>query len=68
VKEIIEIFNRFQEGKENGFNKYRLTLATNYKMNNFGKIKIYYRIEKKLNVDFPDTTNIIGLRYTYSIN
>ena len=63
-----EIFNRFQEGRENGFNKYRLTLGTDYKINNAGKIKVFYRIEKELNVDLPDTTNIIGLKYTYSIN
>ena len=63
-----EIFNRFQEGKDNGFNKYRITLGTDYKINDSGKIKVYYRVEKQLNVDFPDTTNIIGLKYTYSIN
>lgn len=62
-----EIFNRFQEGKENGFNKYRLTVGTDYKIKNFGKIGAFYRYEKDLNVDLPDVTNIIGLKYTYSI-
>ena len=61
-----EIFNRFQEGKENGFNKYRLTLGTDYKMKNFGKLGVFYRFEKELNVDFPETKNIIGLNYTYT--
>mgnify|MGYP000751883907 CR=1 FL=1 len=32
-----EIFNRFQEGRDNGFNKYRLTFGTDYKIKNFGK-------------------------------
>ncbi len=61
-----EIFNRFQEGKENGFNKYRLTLGTDYKVKNFGKLGVFYRFEKELNVDFPETKNIIGLNYTYT--
>jgi hypothetical protein len=61
-----EIFNRFQEGKENGFNKYRLTLGTDYKIKNFGKLGVFYRLEKELNVDFPETKNIIGLNYTYT--
>ncbi|WP_288956379.1 DUF2490 domain-containing protein [uncultured Polaribacter sp.] len=61
-----EIFHRFQEGKDNGFNKYRLTFGTDYKIKNYGEIGVYYRFEKQLNVDFPDTTNIIGLKYTYS--
>ncbi len=61
-----EIFNKFQEGEENGFNKFRLTLGTDYKIKNFGKLGIFYRVEKELNVDFPDTTNILGLKYTYS--
>ena len=62
-----EIFNRFQEGVDNGFNKYRLTLGTDYKIKNFGKIGAFYRFEKELNVDLPDVTNIIGMKYTYTI-
>lgn len=61
-----EIFNRFQEGNEKGFNKYRLTLGTDYKIKSFGKLGVFYRIEKELNVDFPEITNIIGLKYTHS--
>ncbi|WP_298778145.1 DUF2490 domain-containing protein [uncultured Polaribacter sp.] len=60
-----EIFNRFQEGKDNGFNKYRLTLGTDYNLKDFGKIGAFYRIEKELNVDLPDTKNIVGLKYIY---
>lgn len=61
-----EIFNRFQEGKENGFNKYRLTFGTDFKIKNYEKFGMYYRFEKELNVDFPDTTNIVGLKYSYT--
>lgn len=62
-----EIFNKFQEGEDNGFNKFRLTLGTDYKTENFGKIGVYYRYQKDLNVDFPDATNIVGLKYIYTI-
>ena len=61
-----EIFNKFQDGDESGFNKYRLTLGTDYKIKNFGKVGVFYRFEKELNEDFPDITNILGLKYTYS--
>lgn len=62
-----EIFNRFEEGEDdNGFSKYRLTFGTDFKIKKFGKIKLYYRVEKELNVDLPETTNIIGLKYTYT--
>lgn len=62
-----EIFNHFEKGDENGFSKYRLTLGTDYKFKNFGKIALFYRIEKELNETIPKTTNIIGLKYTYTI-
>lgn len=62
-----EIFNRFQEGQDNGFNKYRLTLDTDYEIKNIGKVGVYYRFEKELNVDVPDTANILGLSFIYSI-
>lgn len=62
-----EIFNRFQEGEDNGFNKYRLTLGTDYKIKNVGKVGLFYRFEKELNVDYPDTKNILGLSFIYNI-
>ncbi|WP_166461178.1 DUF2490 domain-containing protein [Flavicella sediminum] len=61
-----EIFNRSEEGEENGFNKYRLTLGTSYKLKSAGEIGLYYRMEKELNESLPKTTNIIGLNYTYT--
>ncbi|MEP3836063.1 MAG: DUF2490 domain-containing protein [Algibacter sp.] len=62
-----EIFNRFQEGEGNRFSKYRLTFGTDYKIKNFGEIGFFYRMEKELNVDLPETTNIIGLKYVYTL-
>ena len=61
-----EIFNHFEEGEENGFDKYRLTLGTEYKFKNVGTLGLFYRIEKELNETIPETTNIIGLKYSYT--
>lgn len=62
-----EIFNHFEEGDTNGFDRYRITVGTEYKMKKYGKFKLYYRYKKQLNEDFPETKNIIGLKYTYTI-
>lgn len=62
-----EIFNHFEKNEENGFDKYRITIGTEYNMKNYGKIKLYYRYKKELNVNLPETKNIIGLKYTYTI-
>ncbi|WP_282054165.1 DUF2490 domain-containing protein [Maribacter luteus] len=62
-----EIFNHFEEGDDNGFSKYRFTLGTDYKIKDYGKIGLFYRMEKELNVDLPETTHIIGFKYTYTI-
>lgn len=61
-----EIFNRFQEGEDNRFNKYRLTFGTDYEIKNFGEIGLFYRMEKELNVNSPETKNIVGLKYIYT--
>lgn len=62
-----ELFNHFEKEDDNGFSKYRLTFGTDYKIKKFGKIGVFYRFEKELNVDLPDVTNIIGLKYIYTI-
>ncbi|WP_282148989.1 DUF2490 domain-containing protein [Algibacter lectus] len=62
-----ELFNHFEKEDDNGFSKYRLTFGTDYKIKNFGEIGVFYRFEKELNVDLPDVTNIIGLKYMYTI-
>ncbi len=61
-----EIYNHFEKGEAGGFDKYRLTFGTDYDMKEYGKIGLYYRIEKELNVNLPETTNIIGLSYKYT--
>jgi len=62
-----ELFNHFQKEDDNGFSKYRLTFGSDYKIKNFGEISVFYRFEKELNVDLPDVTNIVGLKYIYTI-
>ena len=62
-----EIFDHFEKGEENGFDKYRITIGSAYNMKKFGKIKFYYRYKRQLNEEFPETKNIIGLKYTYTI-
>jgi len=61
-----EIFNHFEKGQTNGFDKFRISLGTDYKIKNFGKLSLYYRFEKELNVMNPKTSNIIKFKYTYS--
>ncbi|MDV7186362.1 DUF2490 domain-containing protein [Lutibacter sp. TH_r2] len=62
-----EIYNHLEKGEENGFDKYRLTIGTEYKIKNAGAIGLFYRLEKELNQTNPETTNIIGLKYSYTI-
>jgi len=62
-----EIFNHMEKGDENGFNKYRLTIGTEYKFKGMGTLGMFYGIEKELNETIPETTKIIGLKYTYTI-
>lgn len=62
-----EIFNHIENGDDDGFDRYRLTIGSTYDMKDYGKIKFYYRYKKQLNEEFPETKNIIGLKYTYTI-
>lgn len=50
-----------------GFNKLRWTLSTGYKFKKMGELKLFYRIEKELNVSIPSTISILGLKYVYAI-
>ena len=52
-----------------GFDKLRLTVGTSYGLKKYGDISLFYRMERELMptyVDYPKTTNIIGLNYTYT--
>jgi hypothetical protein len=50
-----------------GFDKLRFTLGTNYSLKKFGSIKAFYRLEYELGSNYPKTTSIIGLGYTFTL-
>lgn len=60
-----EIFNDM--GGIDSFDKYRITIGTSYKIKRLGEIDLFYRMERELNVSYPLTSNIIGLKYCYTI-
>lgn len=62
-----EIFDHIEKGEVDGFDRYRLTIGSNYNMKEYGSIKFYYRYKKQLNESYPEAKNIIGLKYTYTI-
>jgi hypothetical protein len=62
-----EIYNHFEKSEENNFNKFRMTVGTDYNLKSYGEIGVFYRMEKQLNTDYPKTSNIIGLKYVYTI-
>jgi hypothetical protein len=61
-----EIFRHYEKEAINGFDKFRITLGTKYKIKKIGEFKFFYRIEKELNTTYPKTTNILGLNYSYT--
>ncbi len=64
-KVSLEMFNTL--GK--GFDKFRITAGTSYDFKKFGKVNLFYRMERELMpkyIEYPKTTNIIGLSYVYT--
>lgn len=61
-----ELFRHFETGEINGFDKFRVTIGTNYKVKKVGTFKAFYRMERELNATYPKTTNIIGVAYAYT--
>ncbi|MGB0390619.1 MAG: DUF2490 domain-containing protein [Salibacteraceae bacterium] len=62
-----EIFSHFQKDEQNGFDNFRFTVGTSYKTKSFGKLGLYYRMERELNAIYPKTTNIIRVKYVYTL-
>ncbi|MCF6350999.1 MAG: DUF2490 domain-containing protein [Flavobacteriaceae bacterium] len=64
-----EIFNRSGSAvnSKNDFSKYRLTFGTSYNTKKMGRFGLFYRFEKQLNRTIAQTTNIVGLKYSYTI-
>lgn len=61
-----EIFRRYEKDEDTRFNKYRLTLETEYKINKIGAISIFYRLDKEINIINAETLKILGLKFSYN--
>lgn len=61
----VELFNGLTDSE--GLNRLFLTLGTDYKMKNAGKISAYYRIDKILIGAYPATNYILGIGYQYTL-
>jgi hypothetical protein len=63
-----EIFRKqVKNGQSNGFNNVRFTTGTSYKIKGYGNIGLYYRMERELTSYYPKTTNLVLLKYSYTI-
>lgn len=63
-----EIFyKQVKNGQSNGFDNLRFTTGTSYKIKGYGSIGLYYRMERELTSYYPKTTNIVLLKYSYTI-
>jgi long-subunit fatty acid transport protein len=62
-----EVFHHSQKNEEYGFNKFRVSLGTEYSFNNWGKLGLFYRYEHEINAEEPRTTDIIRIQYVYTL-
>jgi hypothetical protein len=62
-----EIFRQYENGTEAFFDKIRFTLGTKYKLKNMGQIRMFYRLEQEFRISYPQTTNILGIQYKFTI-
>lgn len=64
----IEFFNRFRSRNyDNGFNKYRITIGTNYKVKKVGRFAFAYLYENEFNIVDPRSYHILKLGYTFEL-
>lgn len=62
-----ELFQPIGGEERTGVNAFRFTFGTSYSFKDFGKIDLFYRIEKELDIIYLQSTHIIGLKYSYLI-
>jgi predicted porin len=60
-----ELYRPVGDDADSGFDKMRFALGTNWNTWGDGEMGVFYRLEKELDVDLPQTTHIIGLRFTH---
>lgn len=63
----VELFYHIERGYDREFDKYRLTLGTQYKIKKFGRIGLFYRFERRLNQTNPEPRHIVMTKYRYEI-
>ncbi len=63
-----EIFRSSGKYEISQFQKYRITIGTQYKFKKLGELSLFYRLERELQgVTYPETTNIIGLKMMFKL-
>lgn len=60
-----ELFNGLSN--DEGFNRLRMTLGTDYSLKKYGELGAFYRMEIELIGAYPKTTNIAGFSYQYTL-
>lgn len=62
-----ELFQPIGNVENMGVNAFRFTFGTSYSLKDYGKIDLFYRIQKELDIIYLQSTNIIGFKYSYLI-
>lgn len=62
-----EIFHHSEKNEEYGFNKFRVSVGTEYSFRKLGKLGLFYRYEHEINTEEPRTTDIIRIQYVYTL-
>lgn len=61
----VELFRSSQKYTLPQFDNIRFRLGTSYGLNKFGKISVFYQLDKELGASYPKITNVFGLTYSY---
>jgi hypothetical protein len=64
---LTELYYRYDWSKGDRFDKYRLSLGLDWKINKMNTLTIFYMYEEEINVKSPNISNIFGLFYGFSI-
>ncbi len=62
-----ELYRSIGAAVDAEFDKVRYTLGTDWKAWDNGKMGTFYRLEKELGVESPETTHIIGLKISHTL-
>ena len=60
-----ELYRPLDKVGDSDFDKLRFTLGTDWDVWGGGEMGVFYRVEEELGVEFPQTTHIFGLSFTY---